>query len=284
MIGIDSKTWGIDLEKLEDFCRKNRNGSCVFVQVLGVPHDLEINHLREKYNLLLFEDSCAAQGAFYIDDELKRKNVGCIGDMSSFSFYFGHQMSTIEGGMVSTDDYELYQYCLMLRSHGWHKDIDEKFKSIYIDGLNELHSFNFIVPGFNLRSTDLNAFIGIEQLKKIPERSFVRTENHYRYAKNLNSSFEIQDWGRNVPSSIHFGVVFDSTVDRNEKYHLLKNNGVETRIFNAGNLGRHPFWVNKYGLFEDEQSDRLYESGLFLPNNHQMSSVDIDVVCGLVNG
>ena len=115
MVGADKNTFGIDLDQLEEVCERERPDAVIFVQVLGVPHYKErLLALKEKYGFILLEDACAALGASYGDGAM----VGTIGDMSSFSFYFGHQLSTIEGGMVNTDDKELYEMLLMLRSHG----------------------------------------------------------------------------------------------------------------------------------------------------------------------
>jgi CDP-6-deoxy-D-xylo-4-hexulose-3-dehydrase len=114
MVGADSNTFGMDLEQLEKLCEEDPPGAVIFVQVLGVPHYKErILSLKEKYGFVLLEDSCAALGAEYSDGTM----VGAIGDMSSFSFYFGHQLSSIEGGMVNTNNKELYELMLMLRSH-----------------------------------------------------------------------------------------------------------------------------------------------------------------------
>ena len=123
MVGADKKTFGIDLDQLEEICERERPDAVIFVQVLGVPHYRErILELKKKYNFTLLEDACAALGSSYSNGDM----VGTVGDMSSFSFYFGHQLSTIEGGMVNTNDKELYEVLMMLRSHGWGKDIGQE--------------------------------------------------------------------------------------------------------------------------------------------------------------
>ena len=110
-------------DELEEICERERPDAVIFVQVLGVPHHKErLLALKEKYGFLLLEDACAALGASYADGTM----VGTIGDMASFSFYFGHQLSTIEGGMVNVNDKKLYDMLLMLRSHGWAKDLDQE--------------------------------------------------------------------------------------------------------------------------------------------------------------
>src|SRR5579884_721167 len=120
MCEADPDTFGLDLNHLEELLKTHRPATVVLVQVLGVPHKMqEMQALKEKYGFILLEDACAAIGATY-----RGYKVGTFGDMASFSFYFGHQMSTIEGGMVSTDDKTFNDLLRMLRSHGWSKDLD----------------------------------------------------------------------------------------------------------------------------------------------------------------
>ena len=284
MIGTDPKTYGMDLDQLEKLCEEDRPDAVIFVQVLGVPHYKErLLSLKEKYGFCLLEDSCAALGAAYEDGT----RVGSIGDMASFSFYFGHQLSTIEGGMVNTDDEELYEMLLMIRSHGWGKDLNEDAYSKLMDEheVDDFHKpFTFFVPGFNLRATDLQAFLGLRQIQKAEWVSRRRNENHLHYAKNLEGHFEFQDWGDEVPVSISFGALAESTAHRKEIVTRLVENGIETRVFAAGNLGLHPFWVERYGEFHDPMSDRIHSTGFFVPNYPEMSFEDIDFICDVIKG
>jgi len=284
MCGADPDTFGLDLDQLEDICERENPDAVIFVQVLGVPHHKErILALKEKYGFMLLEDACAALGASYGDGSM----VGTVGDMSTFSFYFGHQLSTIEGGMVNTDDKELYDMLLMLRSHGWAKDLDKETynKMMAEHGIDDFHSpFTFFIPGYNLRSTDLQAFLGIRQVKKADWAANERNKNHRLYAENLEGVVGFQRWGENVPVSISFGVLADNTEHRKEIVTRLVENGIETRIFSAGNLGRHPFWTNLYPEFEDEVSDNIHTCGFFLPNYPELTKEDIDFICKVVKG
>ena len=189
--------------------------------------------------------------------------------------------------MVNTDDKELYELLLMLRSHGWGKDLDkEAYDQLMTDnGVDDFHQpFTFFIPGFNLRATDLQAFIGLRQIEKADWVAERRNKNHLRYAKNLEGYVEFQDWGENVPVSISFGALANSTDHRKEIVTRLVNNGIETRIYSAGNLGRHPFWVKEYGAFQDEMSDKIHETGFFLPNYPEMNNEDVDFICDVVRG
>tara|TARA_R110000824_G_scaffold227525_2_gene415317 strand:- start:1339 stop:2502 length:1164 start_codon:yes stop_codon:yes gene_type:complete len=282
MIGADEKTFGMDLDRLEEVCKTEKPDAVIFVQVLGVPHYKErILELKEKYGFCLLEDACAALGASYSDGT----KVGTVGDMSSFSFYFGHQLSTIEGGMVNTSDKELYNMLLMLRSHGWGKDLDsdEYQKLVKQNNVDDFHKpFTFFVPGFNLRATDLQAFIGIRQVEKAEWCATRRNENHLRYAKNLKGFVKFQEWGDNIPVSISFGALAKDNNHRQRIVSRLVQEGVETRVFSAGNLGRHPFWTSLYGEFADEVSDKIHSCGFFLPNYPEMKERDIDFICDVV--
>ena len=284
MVDADEKTFGIDLEQTEFLLKTEEISAIIFVQVLGVPHyKEELLKLSEKYNVPLLEDSCAALGSSYEDGTM----VGQVGDMSTFSFYFGHQFSTIEGGMVNTDDEDLYHMLLMLRSHGWGKDLPkdlykQKMNDNNVDSFHE--PFTFLVPGFNLRSTDLQSYLGLMQIEKADWISEMRTENHIEYAKQLDGHFEFQDWGNDNPCSISFGALAESKEHRKEVVNRLVENGIETRIFSAGNLGLHPFWVNRFGEFHGEVADKIHSRGFFLPNYPELEIKDIDFISGVCNG
>jgi len=284
MVGADSNTFGMDLEQLEKLCEEDPPGAVIFVQVLGVPHYKErILSLKEKYGFMLLEDSCAALGAEYSDGTM----VGAIGDMSSFSFYFGHQLSSIEGGMVNTDNKELYDLMLMLRSHGWGKDLDQETYDNMIDEhrVDNFHKpFTFFVAGFNLRSTDLQAFLGLRQMRKAEWVAQRRFENHLRYAQNLNGCVEFQNWRDHKPVSISFGALANNTEHRQEIVERLVENKIETRIFSAGNLGLHPFWTQRYGIFDDEMSNKIHSCGFFVPNYPELTNEDIDFICQVIKG
>lgn len=282
MVDADPDTYGINLNHLESLCQKEDIGAVIFVQVLGVPHYKEaLLDLQKKYGFYLFEDSCAALGAEYQDGTM----VGKVGDAASFSFYFGHQLSTIEGGMVNTNDDDLYHMMMMARSHGWGKDLpkskyDELMKEGGVDPFHQ--PFTFFIPGLNLRSTDLQAFLGVRQVKKANWAADRRHQNHLAYAKNLSGKFDFQKWGDHKPVSISFGCLARSAEHRRAIVETLVEAGVETRLFSAGNLGAHPFWVNEYGRFDGEVADEIHQRGFFLPNYPELTEEEINNICELV--
>lgn len=282
MCEADPETFGLDLNHLEKLLKQHKPSTVLLVQVLGVPHKMkEILALKKKYGFFLLEDACAAIGASY-----RGKKVGTFGDMSSFSFYFGHQMSTIEGGMVSTQNKDFHHLLLMLRSHGWSKDLDRVkhnslVKKYKIDDFNS--PFVFYIPGFNLRSSDLNAFLGIGQVKKLDWIISRRHENHLRYKKHLENYFYIQKAEPDAKlCSISFGALAASPDQRKKIVSALVKNGIETRMFSAGNLGLHPFWYEKYGKASFPMADRIHHCGFFLPNNPSLKNKDIDFISKVV--
>ncbi len=281
----DPDTFGLNLEYLETLLKKHHPNTVLMVQALGVPHKMsEMRKLKERYGFFLLEDACAAIGSI-----TEGKKIGTFGDMASFSFYFGHQISTIEGGMVSTDDKDFYDLLLMCRSHGWGKDLDAPAYKEYteryrVDDFNQ--PFVFYLPGFNVRSTDLNAFIGLRQIAKLDEIAARRHANHLLYQKNLGGQFYIQRTGDPNAriSSISFAVVAEGISQRQTIVKALLENGIETRIFSAANLGLHPFWYERYGKSHFPIADRIYEGGLFLPNHPFLRGEDIDCISEAVLG
>lgn len=284
MCEADPDTFGVDLKHLEELLAKHKPSTVVMVQVLGVPHKMdELMALKKKHGFFLLEDACAAIGAAY-----KGAKVGTFGDMASFSFYFGHQMSTIEGGMVSARDQSLHNSLLMLRSHGWSKDLPSDAHTALVEKykVDDFHSpFVFYEPGYNLRSTDLNAFIGLRQVDKLDWIVSRRQENHAIYKKHLGDRLTIQKPPENSAiCSISFGALAKDTEQRRRIVKSLVENGVETRIFSAGSLGLHPFWMNRYGKASFPMADRIHHCGFFLPNNPSLSPADVDFIAGVVRG
>lgn len=277
------RTFGMDLDALETLIQRERLTTVLLVHVLGVPVDMtRMMALARQYGLTVLEDCCASHGALH-----QGRKVGTFGRMSSFSFYYGHHMSTVEGGVVCTDDEQVYHTLLMLRSHGWLKDLPQDVADRYrlengMD-LSFRHPFLFVLPGYNVRPTDLQAHIGLRQLAKLDDTIARRVANHQIYQKRLAGKLMFAE---GVPgdtiSSISFCAVARSTAERQRVVEALVRNKIDTRLFTAGNLGRHPFWADRFGAFRAPVADRLYECGFFLPNNQSLNAKDIDFVCDVV--
>ncbi len=282
MCEADPDTFGLDLSHLEELLKRHHPATVMLVQVLGVPHKMdEILALKEKYRFLLLEDACASVGSSY-----KNRKVGTFGDMSSFSTYYGHQSPTVEGGLVFTDDQEFYNILVMIRSHGWGQHLDpETYNRIFGKyNIDTAHRpFAFFYPGFNVRPTDIQAFIGLGQLDKLEWTIKRRRENHELYRGLLGDYVYTQNYDKDsVVSSIHFAILAKDSTERDKIATSLKENGIETRLYSAGNLGLHPFWYDNYGKFQAPMATRIYDCGLFLPNNPSLEPKDIELISNVV--
>jgi CDP-6-deoxy-D-xylo-4-hexulose-3-dehydrase len=182
---INLKNLSFDIDKLKQIITPN-------TKAIFLTHVLGINGLTDELlqickdnNILLIEDVCESHGATF-----KGKKAGSIGFASNFSFYFAHHMSTIEGGMICTNDEYFYQICRALRSHGMVREMtDEKFKQQIINENPDLNKdFIFLHPAHNFRSTEINAVLGLSQIKKLDNNNSKRISNFKHFIENLDSS------------------------------------------------------------------------------------------------
>jgi CDP-6-deoxy-D-xylo-4-hexulose-3-dehydrase len=267
---------GLDTQKLEEIFIKEKPALLILVHVLAHLNDMEeINRLCEKYDVLLIEDACEALGT----SDVNGKKAGNLSLAGSFSFYYGHHISTIEGGAVTTNDTKLYNLMLSIRSHGWSRDVDSNFKEEWkkefsIDDVREFYTFYY--PGFNLRSTDLNAFIGISQLDKMEEIIKVRENNYNLYNKFLEGKYWKQESKYSELSSFAYGTIVEN---RMEVFNHLKKNNIEVRPLICGSMGKQPFWIKKYGHTPLEVADVIHDYGLYLPNHLYLNEEKIKFVC-----
>ena len=271
----DSKNLGLDTIKLEELFIKEKPALLIIVHVLAHLNDMEeINRLCAKYDILLIEDACEALGTSNIDG----KKAGNLSLAGSFSFYYGHHISTIEGGAVTTNDTKLYNLMLSIRSHGWSRDVDSNYKEEWklefnIDEVREYYTFYF--PGFNLRSTDLNAFVGINQLKRLDEITSVREQNYNFYKKYLGDKYWSQESKYKQLSSFAFGTIVENRV---EVFNHLKKNEIEVRPLICGSMGKQPFWIKRFGYTPLKVADIVHDYGLYLPNHFYINEEKIKFI------
>ncbi|MGH6808053.1 MAG: DegT/DnrJ/EryC1/StrS family aminotransferase [Ensifer adhaerens] len=269
----DPKSLGIDLNHLEDLCRKDPPALLILVHVLGHAGDMDaIRDICQRYDVILLEDSCEALGSTYKD-----RKLGTIGTAGSFSFYYGHHISTIEGGMVVTDDDELHQLMLSLRSHGWSRDLAPELRQSLAEenGVDEFKNlYTFYHAGYNLRSTDLQAFLGRSQLKKLDQIVERRRINFDLYRKALPDFFA-QSGDTEVLSSFAYGTFIEN---RLETYKHISALDIECRPLICGNIGRHPFWLRDHPRLALPNADKVHDYGIYLPNHHNLNEADIERV------
>ena len=273
----DPETWGLDPVDLRRICENvGPPAIVVVVHVLGVPAKMkEIDELRREFGFLLIEDACGAFGS---------SPVGKIEEsLTTYSTFFAHQMSTIEGGFITTNGDDAANVLRMLRAHGWAADCDPAWKAALakehgIDPFRE--KFTFYVPGFNVRNTDLAAHLGLSQMKRADAVALARRANHGLYATKFSGSkdFAIQKkpagaTGAHEVASIAFGVLASSKAHRNKVAAALQAKGIETRPIGGGNMARQPF----FGKTKRERplADRIHDCGFQLPNGPHLTVEDV---------
>jgi CDP-6-deoxy-D-xylo-4-hexulose-3-dehydrase len=271
----------VDMDHLETIFKETRPEVLLLVSVLGLVPDMnKIVELCNKYNVILLEDTCESMGSTYNGQKL-----GTFGLMSSFSTYFGHHISTIEGGIVSTNDEELYEILKAIRSHGWDRDAATKFSSQLREQWNtsdfdSLYTFYF--SGFNLRSTDLQAYIGLEQIDKLEDICRSRNQNFKIYQKELSDYRPyILDYPENFISNFAYPVI---AKNRNEIVERLQKANIEVRPMICGSMGTQPFYVKKYGKKELPNVSIIDKYGFYVPNHPGLSEQEILKITNIIKG
>tara|TARA_B100000700_G_C14966348_1_gene819049 strand:- start:78 stop:1241 length:1164 start_codon:yes stop_codon:yes gene_type:complete len=274
----DEKTLGVSVDHLEKIFKKHNPDVLMIVHVLGHINDMDnILFLCQKYNVTLFEDCCESPGT-----EWNGIKVGNFGKAGSYSFYYGHHISTIEGGMVVTNDDDFSEIVKSLRSHGWSRDLSSLTKSnlkkkYKINDFKDQYTFYY--PGFNLRSTDLNAFIGLKQLERIDSVINKRFQIYKRYRYNLEGNTWIQTCQADIISNFGMGLIIENINDVVKK---LNNASVEIRPLVCGSIGEQPFWIN----YNEKQilpvATTVHNRGLYLPAHHNLSIDDVDKISDIV--
>ena len=259
------KNLGLCTDHLEYLCKKFRPSLIILVHVLGHANDMEkILNICKKYKIFLIEDTCEALGS-----SIATKKLGTFGIASSFSFYYGHHISTIEGGMVCTNNNFLANVMKSIRSHGWLRDFtkDEKNKIVRKNKISKFQSrFSFIYSGFNIRSTEINAYLGINQLKKINKISKIRHNNYKTYQKFL-SKFHFQNCATDLLSNFGFATMIQN---REEVFEYLSKKGIECRPIIAGNIADQIFWKKFSKKQKFPNAELIHKHGLYLPNHAKL--------------
>jgi len=268
----------IDINHLKQLIKEEEPSSLILVSVLGlVPNMSEIVNLCEENNIVLIEDVCESMGSKFED-----KYLGTFGVVSLFSLYYGHHLSTIEGGLICTNDSELNDIIVSMRSHGWDRDWSKEKQKEYrdkynIDDFNSLYTFYY--PGFNFRSTDLQAFIGLTQVDKLDKFSINREKNFKLYYDNITiNELKIKYDDRNFISNFAYPIV---SKNRENIVNKLIENNIEVRPLIAGSMARKPFWKGRVDNLPN--CDIINNNGFYIPNHQNLSNDDITRICTIVN-
>lgn len=267
-VDVDRHTLNYDLDQLEEAITPATR-LILAINLLGNPNDFGIiNNLAARIGAIVLEDNCESMGAKY-----KGKQAGTFGIAGTFSTFFSHHMATMEGGAIVTDDEELYHIMVSLRAHGWTRGLPED---------NHIHShdndpfqttFQFVLPGYNVRPLEVEAAIGIEQLKKLPKFIKARQKNARMFHK-LFADHPFFDIQKEIEKSSWFGFALTLkdgvNLDRNTVASQLREVGIETRPVVTGNFVRQP--VVKYFDYEIHgnltNADRVHDRAFFVGNHH----------------
>lgn len=282
LVDCNLENLSIDLKHLEEVFKTEQPSVLLLVSVLGLSPDMDsIVELCKKYDVILLEDNCESQGT-----KFKGTKLGNFGLMSSFSTYFGHTMSTIEGGVITTNDEEIYHALLQLRSHGWDRDLPESKqqelrKEWEVSDFSALYTF--YIPGFNLRSTDLQAQLGIQQLLKVDGMINNRFQNFQYYKSKLEGKIWFpKTFNDEFTSNFAIPVITKTSEDKQKLIKELEENNIACRPLISGSMGTQPFYKKLYGENKLPNCSIIDERGVYVPNHDKMTKEDIDRVCNIL--
>jgi CDP-4-dehydro-6-deoxyglucose reductase, E1 len=279
LVDIDPSTLNMDFDKAEELINE-RTKALFLVHLMGNPCDMDrATALCEKYDLLLMEDACEALGATYRD-----RRLGAWGLAGSFSFFFSHHITTMEGGMIVCDDPVLADQFRALRAHGWVRD--QHNKSLHFEHGEETSDprYTFINWGFNVRPTELQAGFGLRQLERLPLFEALRAKYAARFQEFLERWKEWLAMPETCPEAtpswlgLALKVNRDAPFTRNQLTSFLETSGVETRPVVTGNIARQPVMRHFPEIVRGslEGADEIHDRGFYigLSPMQQESAID----------
>jgi CDP-6-deoxy-D-xylo-4-hexulose-3-dehydrase len=264
IVDVQLDTVNIDTKKLiAAITPKTR--LIIAVNILGNPCDLfEIRKICKQKGIYLMEDNCESMGA-----KIKNKFCGTFGIMNTYSFFYSHHISTIEGGMILTNDMEIKEILISLRSHGWTRDAVNK--KLLTKHHKKFENYQFVLPGYNLRPTEINAAVGLIQLKKLNNFIKIRRDNFNLYQKIFrnNKIFTIQkENGKSSAFSFIFIFKKEYLNIKDKIFKKLKKYNIQYRLITGGCFTKHE--VKKYfnySVYKNlNNANYIHENGFFLGN------------------
>lgn len=285
-VDVEIDTLNVSSSTLSKTLEKHSLSALFLTNLLGFVDDISnIVQICEDKKILLIEDNCEALGTVY-----KGKKTGNFGFASTFSFYVGHHMSTIEGGAICTDDEEFATQLRIVRAHGWDRNLAEKEKTKiqkqYSVNSTFYSRYTFYDLGYNLRPTEINGFLGCNQLQYLDEINQKRQENYLLLSKGIFTNPDI------VPvrsdhieflSNFAFPVVFKSQKLR-DQYVKRCENKVEIRPIVGGDITQQPFF-SKYMLqnttFYTKNARTIHDCGLYFGNNPDLTEEELHYLCSV---
>ena len=281
-VDINLDTLNVDVDALEAAITPETK-AVMAVDLLGNPNEFDrLLKVCEDHNLILLEDNCESMGATF-----GGKAVGTFGLIGSFSTYYSHHLCTMEGGMSVTDDEEMYHYLLSIRSHGWTRHLPDNSK-IY-KKLNDpfYETFNFIMPGFNVRPLEIEAAIGIEQLKKLDLFIVQRRKNAVVFKNRIAEETDFLTQ-KEIGNSSWFGfaiILPERIKGKRDKFtDALRVNEIEVRPIVAGNFAKQKA-LNFFDYSiagELKNADYIHENGFFVGNHSIEMEENIDLLINVL--
>lgn len=265
-VDIDLHTLNYDVKELKKAVTRNTK-MIVAVSILGNPCQFdEITKLCSENNIILFEDNCESMGA-----KFNGRYTGTFGLVNTFSTFFSHHISTIEGGLVLTDDREIYNLLKSLRNHGWTRDQDKDSPIFEKRDDDFFEAYRFILPGYNLRPTEIQGAIGNVQLNKLEEFIGIRRKNAEHFV-NLFRDDERFITQKEVGESSWFAftMIINPELNMNRKKILqkLRDANIEHRIITGGNILRHDvIKYYDYVVTKSVNADIAHYNGFFVGNH-----------------
>jgi CDP-6-deoxy-D-xylo-4-hexulose-3-dehydrase len=268
-VDIDLNTLNYDLDQLEEAVT-DKTRAIMAVNLLGNPNDFgRIKQIIGDRNIVLMEDNCESLGA-----KFDGKHAGTFGAMGGYSSFFSHHISTMEGGLIVTDDEELYQILLSLRAHGWTRNLPKQ--NLVCSDKNDdpfEESFRFVLPGYNVRPLEIEGALGIEQVKRLPNLISARRENGKLLQKSMCNHPDLiiqQEIGESSWFGFSLVIRPDSKLTRKALVKKLNELGFECRPIVAGNFAKNEvvkyFDSEVHGILKN--AEHIDQNGLFVGNHH----------------
>ena len=245
-----------------------------------------ISFLKRK-KILLIEDVCESHGATF-----KKKKLGTFGEISNFSFYYAHHMSTIEGGMICTNNQKIYQLARVLRSHGMARELGNKIleKKIIKKYSKLSPKFIFLYPTFNFRNNEISAAIGLSQLKSLNQNNIIRKKNFKLFLKKIDKNKYRTNFDLKGSCNYAFPLILKKPSFKNRKTleTVLEKNHIEFRRGNAGggNQLRQPYlkkYLNKINLEKFAEVEHIHFFGYYIGNYPSLKESKIKKICNILN-
>ena len=286
---VDVNPYNLGMKDDQILKKINKKTKAIFItHVLGFNSFSQklLNELRRR-KIKIIEDVCESHGA-----KFKNKKLGTFGLISNFSFYYAHHMSTIEGGMISTNNRKIYEMARMMRSHGMLREIkNNKLKNIYKKKYKNLNSeFIFMMPGFNMRNNEIGALIGINQLKRLDSNNLKRKRNYKLFLESIDSSKFRTNFDLKGSCNYAFTLIMKDKnfLNRKKLENTMKNKNIEFRkgMAGGGNQLLQPYikkYINKFNKNDFKEINHIHHFGYYIGNYPDLKKNKIKKICEILN-